>query len=258
MNAYQTWTSFYTITRKETLRIFRIWIQTFMPSVINSLLYFTIFGTVLGSRIGEIQGVPYIQFVVPGLVMLAVVTNALMNVSSSFYAAKFMGRNIDELLVSPTPAWVIVAGYISGGVMRGVVVGVLVMAVSLVYAVPPVTHPFIIALFLLLSAFLFSALGLVNGIYGKSFDSISLIPTFAITPLVYLGGVFYSVHSLPAWLQTITYANPIFYLINGFRYGFLGISDVSIYLCVGILLALTIFFTALCAYLIHIGLGLKQ
>jgi ABC-2 type transport system permease protein len=258
MNTYATWIAFYTILRKETVRIFRIWVQTFMPSVINSTLYFVVFGFVLGSAIGSVQGFDYIHFIVPGLVMLSVVTNAMMNVSSSFYSAKFMARNIDELLVSPTPAWVIVAGYISGGIMRGVVVGILVMLVSLFFAVPPLEYPSIIALFLFLSAFLFAALGLANGIYGKSFDSISLIPTFVITPLVYLGGVFYSVHAIPTWLQTVTYLNPIFYLVNGFRYGFLGVSDVRISTAVIVLLSLTALLLLLTTYLIRTGLGLKQ
>ena len=250
--------SYYTIIRKETVRMFRIWGQTFVPSVMTSVLYFTVFGSILGSKIGKIDGFPYIHFVVPGLVMLAVVTNAFSNVSTSFYGAKFMGRNIDELLVSPTPPWVIIAGYVTGGVIRGVVIGLLVMAVSLFFAVPPIAHLSIIFLFLVLSSLVFSVGGLVNGIYGKSFDSISIVPTFFITPLVYLGGVFYSIHSLPAWLQSVTYVNPLFYLINGFRYGFLGVSDISIWLCVGVLLTLTAILVATSVYLIRTGLGLKQ
>ncbi len=258
MNTTQMWNAYYTIIRKETVRIFRIWGQTFLPSVIMSLLYFTVFGKILGERVGEIQGFPYIQFVVPGLVMLSVITNAFTNTSTSFFAAKFMSRNIDEILVSPTPPWVIIAGYVTGGVIRGIIVGTLVIAVSLLYAVPPLHSIFVIFLFLVLAAILFSLGGLVNGIYGKTFDAISIVPTFVITPIVYLAGVFYSVHQLPPFFQNLTYINPIFYIINGFRYGFLGIADVPLATSITVLLALitTLLFASM--YLVRNGLGLKQ
>ncbi len=258
MDYYKQWVAFYTIARKETVRILRIWAQTFLPSVMTSILYFVVFGYVLGSRIGDIQGFPYMQFVVPGLVLLSVVTNSFMNVSSSFFSAKFMGRNIDELLVSPAHPWIIVAGYVTGGMVRGILVGLSIIVVSLFFVVPPVTHPMYIILFLLLSSMAFSLGGLVNGIYGKTFDSISIIPNFIITPLVYLGGVFYSTTQLPAWFQTITYLNPIFYLVNGFRYGFLGISDVAISSSVLVLICLIALLILANAYMIRTGLGLKQ
>jgi ABC-2 type transport system permease protein len=198
------------------------------------------------------------QFVVPGLVMLSVITNAFTNVSTSFFAAKFMARNIDELLVSPTPPWVIIAGYVSGGMIRGICVGLLVMLASLVYTTLPMSHPFIILLFLILSSLLFSLGGLINGMYGKSFDSISIIPTFVITPIVYLAGVFYSIHQLPPFFQQITYLNPVFYIINGFRYGFLGVADVPFTTCISVLGGLILASFLGAYWIIRQGFGLKQ
>src|SRR6185295_989010 len=195
--------SFYTILRKGVIRIFRIWSQTLLPPIVTSVLYFAIFGSILGSRIGALDGVPYILFVVPGLVMLSVITSAFMEVASTFFFAKFFSRNIDEVLVSPTPPAVIIAGYIAGGVVRGMLVGLLVLLVSLFFALPSVAHPLIILLFLFLSSLVFALGGLINGIYAKDFDGITIVPTFVLTPLVYLGGVFYSIHSLPPLWQTI-------------------------------------------------------
>lgn len=251
-------TSFYTILRKDVVRIFRIWPQTILPSVVTSVLYFLVFGSIIGERIGEFNGFSYMHFIVPGLVMLAVVTNSFANVASAFFAAKFFSRNIDEILVSPTPPWVLIGGYVAGGMVRGVLVGILVLMISLFFALPPLEHPLVVALFLVLSSMIFSLAGLVNGIYAKNFDGITIIPTFVLTPLVYLGGVFYSVDVLPQFWQGLTYANPIFYLISGFRYGFLGFADVSIVLSVGVLLGLTALLVAVNWYMIKQGLGLKQ
>ncbi|MBI5405696.1 ABC transporter permease [Candidatus Kaiserbacteria bacterium] len=220
--------SFYTILRKGIVRILRIWPQTLLPSVVTSVLYFAVFGTILGSRIGELDGVPYILFVVPGLVMLAVITNSYIDVATTFFVAKFFSRNIDEILVSPTPPSVIIAGFIASGIIRGMLIGVLVIIVSSFFALPSIAHPFVVLLFLFLSSLVFALAGLINGIYAKSFDGVSIVPTFVLTPLVYLGGVFYSIHSLPPLWQTASLFNPIFYLINGFCYGFLGRSDVSL------------------------------
>src|SRR3989344_2481728 len=164
MTPYQLWTSFYTIVRKDAVRIVRIWPQTFLPSIVTSVLYFLVFGSVLGSRIGEIGGFDYIHFVVPGLVMLAVVTNSFSNVATVMFQSKFFARSIDEILVSPTPPWVIIAGFIMGGVVRGVTIGFLVLLVSIFFAVPPITHPLIILLFLLLASFVFALAGLINAI----------------------------------------------------------------------------------------------
>ena len=250
--------SFYTIVRKGVIRIFRIWAQTLLPPLVTSVLYFAIFGTILGSRIGELNGVPYILFVVPGLVMLSVITSAFMEVASTFFFAKFFSRNIDEVLVSPTPTLVIIAGFITSGIIRGMLVGVLVLIVSFFFALPSVAHPLIVVLFLFLSSLVFALGGLINGIYAKSFDSITIVPTFVLTPLVYLGGVFYSIHSLPPLWQTLSLANPVFYIINGFRYGFLGTSDVSIFICTAVLLLLTGILLGVNWYFLKKGLGLKQ
>jgi ABC-2 type transport system permease protein len=258
MTPYQKWISFYTMLRKDVVRMVRIWPQTFLPSVVTSSLYFLIFGAFLGSRIGEVHGVPYITFVVPGLVMLAVVTNSYMNTSFTMFMSKFFGRNIDEILVSPTPPWVLVAGYVAGGVIRGVAIGVLVLLISLFFTNLVVHNIFVIALFLILTSLIFSLAGLANGVYAKSMDAISIVPTFVLTPLVYLGGVFYSAETLPGFWATLTKFDPIFYVINGFRYGFLGTSDVSIWLSLGLLAAFVLILLALTIYLIRIGLGLRQ
>ncbi len=260
MNGYQLWTSFYTMLRKDMVRIFRIWVQTFLPSVITSSLYFLIFGTVLGSRIGQVQGVNYMTFVVPGLVMLAIVTNAYSNTSFAFFQSKFFARSIDEILVSPTPPWLLIAGYTAGGVVRGVLVGTIVLLVSMIFTGLhlTITNLAVILFFAILTALVCSLAGLVNGVYAKSIDGINIVPTFVLTPLVYLGGVFYSVHSLPQAAQYVTYVNPIFYLINGFRYGFLGIADVSLGISVSILFAIIAVLIGVNWYLIRTGLGLKQ
>lgn len=238
--------------------MFRIWAQTFLPSVVTSTLYFLVFGAFLGSKIGEVQGVPYVMFVVPGLVMLAVVTNAYANTSSVMFSAKFFGRNIDEILVSPTPPWVIVAGYVTGGVIRGLIIGFLVLLVSLFFTHLLVHNIFVVIVFLILTSLVFALAGLVNGIYAKSIDGINIIPTFVLTPLVYLGGVFYSAQTLPGFWGTVTKFDPVFYIINGFRYGFLGASDVSIFFSTGLLVLFAAILLALAWYLIKIGLGLRQ
>ncbi|MGH7141601.1 MAG: ABC transporter permease [Minisyncoccia bacterium] len=260
MTPYQQWIAYYTMLRKDVVRIFRIWVQTFLPSAVTSVLYFLIFGTVLGSRIGSMQGVPYLQFVLPGLVMLAIVTNAYANTSFTFFQSKFFARSIDEILVSPTPPWLIIAGFISGGVVRGVIVGVVVLAVGLFFTglSLAVHNLFIILFFAILTSLLFSLAGLVNGVYAKSLDAINLVPTFVLQPLIYLGGVFYSVSSLPEAARYVTYVNPLFYLINGFRYGFLGFADLSVVLCAGVLIGLIAVLIAINWYLIRTGLGLKQ
>jgi len=254
------WISYYTMLRKDVVRMFRIWVQTFVPSMITSGLYFTIFGAILGARIGQIQGFDYMSFVVPGLVMQAIVTNAYANTSFTFFSSKFFARSIDELLVSPTPPWLLIAGFISGGVVRGILVGIIVLSISLFFTGLhlSVSSIAIIALFAVLTALVFSLAGLVNGVYAKSIDGINIIPTFVLTPLVYLGGVFYSVHSLPQIAQYVTYVNPIFYLINGFRYGFLGIADTSVALSISVLFGMIFVLVGINWYLIRTGLGLKQ
>ncbi len=260
MSPYQLWISFYTMVRRDIVRMFRIWVQTFLPSIITSVLYFTIFGTVLGSRIGEMQGVDYMTFVVPGLVMLAIVTTSYANTSFMFFASKFFARSIDEILVSPTPPWLLVGGFAAGGVVRGILVGTLVLIVSVFFTGLSLSiHNVLVILgFAILTALVFALAGLVNGIYAKSIDGINIVPTFVLTPLVYLGGIFYSVHDLPDWWQAITYANPLFYLVNGFRYGFLGITDISLSISLAVLLGMIAALTMINWYCIRSGLGLRQ
>jgi ABC-2 type transport system permease protein len=260
MNGHQMWTAFYTMLRKDMVRIFRIWVQTFLPSIITSCLYFLIFGTVLGSRIGTMQGVPYMEFVVPGLVMMNILTNAYANSSFTFFQSKFFARSIDEMLVSPMPPWLIISGFISGGVVRGVLVGFLVLLVGLFFTGLHLTisNFAVILLFAILTAVVFALAGLVNGVYAKSIDAINIVPTFVLQPLTYLGGVFYSVHSLPAAAQVVTYIDPVFYLINGFRYGFLGVADIPLELSLGVLAVMIVALVAINLYLIRKGLGLKQ
>ena len=258
MTPYQKWISFYTIVRKDIVRIVRIWAQTFLPSVVTSILYFLIFGTFLGAKIGEVHGVSYIMFVVPGLVMLSVVTNSYMNTSFTMFMSKFFARTIDEILVSPTPPWVLVSGFVAGGVVRGVTVGLLVLLVSLFFTNLVVSNLFIIILFLVLTSVVFALAGLVNGVYAKSIDGINIVPTFVLTPLVYLGGVFYSAQTLPGFWGTLTKFDPIFYIINGFRYGFLGFSDVPVGYSILLLAALAILLLGGAIYLIKTGLGLRQ
>jgi ABC-2 type transport system permease protein len=199
-------------------------------------------------------------FVVPGLVMLAIVTTSYANTSFMFFTSKFFARNIEEILISPTPPWLMIAGFVGGGVIRGVLVGACVLLVSVFFTgLTLAIHNLLIILsFAILTSVVFALAGLINGIYAKTIDGINIVPTFVLTPLVYLGGIFYSVQNLPAWWQAITYANPLFYLINGFRYGFLGITDVSIAVSVGILAAMIVFLVGLNWYFIRTGLGLKQ
>lgn len=260
MPAYNQWISFYTMLRKDVTRMFRIWVQTFLPSAITSVLYFVIFGSILGSQIGDMQGVPYMEFVVPGLVMLAIVTNAYSNTSFAFFTSKVFARNIDELLVSPTPPWLIIGGYIAGGVLRGVLVGALVLVIGLIFTGLSLSifNLAVILFFAVLTSLVFSLAGLINGVYAKSIDGINIVPTFVLQPLVYLGGVFYSVHSLPEIAQYATYINPLFYLINGFRYGFLGFADIPLSVCVLVLTILIAILVGINWYLLRTGMGLKQ
>jgi ABC-2 type transport system permease protein len=246
-----------TIVRKETNRIMRIWSQTLVPPLITQTLYFVIFGKLIGSQVRAINGVSYMEFIVPGLVMMAVISNAYGNVVASFYGAKFQ-RNIEEILISPTPNWVIIAGYVLGGVVRGVVVGFLVFLVSLFFAHPIVTHWWAIVLFTFLSSVVFSLAALINGIFARNFDEVAFFQNFILTPLIYLGGVFYSVRSLPETWQKVSLYNPLVYMVNGFRYGFFGFSDVNPGICLIILVALTIILGAVNLFLFKKGIGLKN
>jgi ABC-2 type transport system permease protein len=238
------------------IRIFRIWVQTLVPPVITITLYFIIFGSLIGSQLGDIDGYDYMAFIAPGLIMMAIITNSYANTVSSFFSTKFQ-RNIEELLVSPTPNWVMVFGYVAGGMTRGLCVGLLVSLVSLIFVRLPLFNiPFII-LFALLTSFVFSLAGLINGIFAKNFDDISIIPTFVITPLTYLGGVFYSISLLPEFWQTLSKANPVVYMIGGFRYGFLGIADISVWLGLGMLVLFAVGLFLLTLSLLEKGTGVR-
>lgn len=223
----QNWISFQTILKKEITRINRIWTQTLLPSVITSALYFVVFGSLIGSRVGEVGGVDYMTFIVPGLIMMAVITNSFTNVASSFFSNKFQ-KSIEELLVSPTPNSVIIFGSISGGVYRGLLVGLFVTLVSMFFTYLSVFNMFILVSSVVLTSVLFSLFGLVVGIKATKFDDIGIIPLFVLTPLTYFGGVFFSIDMLPTFWQNLSFVNPILYMVNLFRYGFLGTSDVSI------------------------------
>lgn len=250
------WVALKTIWRKEITRFMRIWIQTLIPPVITMSLYFIIFGNLIGNRIGEMGGVGYMQFIVPGLIMMSVITNSYANVSSSFFGAKFQ-KSIEELLVAPVPTHVIIAGFVGGGVARGVLVGILVTLVSLFFVPLQIHSWFMIIATLLMTSVLFSLAGLLNALFAKSFDDISIIPTFVLTPLTYLGGVFYSLTLLPAFWQAVSKLNPIVYMISGFRYGFLGISDVSLTTTLGVLSLFIAVFYLLTWRLIEKGRGLR-
>ncbi|MHB7673577.1 ABC transporter permease [Providencia stuartii] len=251
------WVALKTIWIKEVTRFGRIWVQTLLLPVITMSLYFVIFGNLIGSRIGDMGGVDYMQFIVPGLIMMAVITNSYSNVCSSFFGSKFQ-KNIEELLVAPVPTHVIIAGFVGGGVARGILVGLLVTIVSLFF-IPLQVHSWsMVIITLLLTSIVFSLAGLLNAIFAKTFDDISIVPTFVLTPLTYLGGVFYSLSLLPPFWQAVSKLNPIVYMISGFRYGFLGIADVSIAVTLGVLMIFFVIFYGLTWYLIEQGRGLRS
>ncbi|MGB0866616.1 MAG: ABC transporter permease [Granulosicoccaceae bacterium] len=251
------WIAFRTIVVREIMRFVRIWVQTLTPPVINAVLYFIIFGSLIGSRIGEMGGRSYMEYIVPGVVMMGVIVNSYSNVVSSFFSAKYQ-HFIEELLVSPVRNSTILLGYVAGGVCRGLMVGALVLCVSLVFTELQVTYWFATLVFTVLTAMLFASLGLINAIYARNFDDISIIPNFVLTPLTYFGGVFYSISLLPPLWQTLSQFNPIFYIINGFRHGVLGTADVGMaqaFVVVGVLVVLAMG-TAL--HLLNRGTRLKS
>jgi ABC-2 type transport system permease protein len=250
------WVSFETILTKEILRFTRIWVQTVLPSVITTTLYFVIFGRLIGGRIGEMDGLAYLDFIVPGLVLMAVITNSYANVVSSFYSSKF-SRYVEELLISPVPNWVILAGYVAGGVARGLTVGVAVMLVALGFTDIHIHSLTVTLLVFVMTAVLFALGGFINAVYANSFDDISIVPTFVLTPLTYLGGVFYSVSLLPPLWQGISLANPVLYMVNGFRYGLNGVSDIPLGVAFGIILAFIVALTAFSLSLLRRGVGIK-
>ena len=249
--------TFWTLFSKEVMRFSRIWVQTILPSAITTTLYFVIFGRLIGDRIGPMEGLAYIDFIVPGLVLMAVITNAYSNVVSSFYSSKF-SRYIEELLVSPAPNWVILAGYVAGGVARGLIVGVVVIIVAALFTRLDIAYPLVTIAVLLLTAVLFALGGFINAIYANSFDDISIVPTFVLTPLTYLGGVFYSIELLPQPWQTLSLTNPILYMINTFRFGLLGVSDIPVGAAFFIIAVFILALTGFSLRLLRRGVGIKQ
>jgi len=256
MNPKEKYVAFRAILDKEIRRILRIWPQTLLPSAITMTLYFVIFGTFIGSQIRDIEGFSYMAFIVPGVIMMAVITNSFTNTASTFFSAKFM-KNIEEILVSPMPNWIVLLGFVAGGMFRGLLVGIIVFGIALLFTHLPVYSFGIIIAFILLTAIVFSLGGLLNGIFAKKFDQVSIIPVFVLTPLTYLGGVFYSIKVLPQFFQTLSLGNPILYMVNGFRYGFLGISDINIWIGLGMLFLFTVIFFVADLILLNKGVGIK-
>ncbi len=246
-----------TIWIKECTRFLRIWVQTLVPPAITMTLYFVIFGSLIGERIGQMGGFTYMEFIVPGLIMMSVITNSYSNVSSSFFSAKFQ-RNVEELLVAPVPNWIIVLGFVGGGVARAVLIGIIVTCVSMFFVDIQMHNPLIIVVTLLLTSTLFATAGLINAVYAKTFDDISMVPTFVLTPLTYLGGVFYSLTLLPEFWQWVSKANPIVYMVNGFRYGFLGVSDVNYLVSLALLVVFNLLLFTVAYQLINRGVGIRS
>jgi len=249
--------AFRTIVFKEVYRFIRIWPQTLLPPAITTALYFLIFGKLIGDRIGTIHGASYMDYIVPGIILMSVISHAYANVVSSFYSTKFQ-RNIEELLVAPVPNAVILAGYVGGGIFRGLLVGIVVAFISMLFSDITVNHPLITVSIMLMTATLFSLAGFINALLAESFDDISIIPNFVLTPLSYLGGVFYSVEMLPGIWQNISMGNPILYMINAFRYGMIGVSDIDTQMAFmmtgGFIVTLTVF----SLYLLNKGVGIKN
>ncbi len=251
------WVGFATIVIREFNRIIRIWGQTVVPPAVTATLYFVIFGSLIGRRVGSVGGYDYMQFIAPGLIMMTVITNSYGNVVSSFFGAKF-GKHLEELLVSPLPNWLILCGYIAGGILRGVLVGALVTVVASIFTRLPVQHPLAIVSAVLMTSVVFSLGGFVNALFAKNFDHISWFPTFVLTPLTYLGGVFYSVSMLPHWALVASHANPILYMVSAFRFGFLGTSDVNLGLAYGIMAGAVVVMFTLALSLLNRGAGIRD
>ncbi|HSN01599.1 MAG TPA: ABC transporter permease [Rudaea sp.] len=258
MNAEHTLIALGTIVRREVMRILRIWTQTLLPPAITVTLYFIIFGSLIGRRIGEIApGISYIEYIAPGLIMMSVIQNAYGNITSSFFGAKFQ-RFVEEMLVSPMPSWTILAGYISGAVLRGFMVGVIVLGISLFFTKIHLYHPFVTLSTFVLAATIFGLLGFVNAIFARKFDDIAIIPTFILTPLTYLGGVFYNVAQLPSPWKEISHLNPILYMVGAFRYGLLGVNEINLVWAYAVMLAFVIVLGAFCLTLLNRGVGLRS
>jgi ABC-2 type transport system permease protein len=246
-----------TIIRKEVIRVLRIWVQTIVPPAITMTLYFIIFGNLIGRRIGSMEGFDYMQYIAPGLIMMSVITNSYGNVVSSFFGAKF-GRHVEEMLVAPMSYATIIIGHVAGGVLRGLLVGLLVTIIALFFTRLTVAHPLIMISVVLMSSIVFSLAGFINAVFARKFDDISIVPTFVLTPLTYLGGVFYSISMLPEFWQNVSKANPILYMVNAFRYGVLGTSDISISHAYSILIVFVVVLFSACMMLMRRGVGIRE
>jgi ABC-2 type transport system permease protein len=251
------WIGFKTIVIREYGRIIRIWAQTIVPSVVTAVLYFAIFGSLIGRRVGVMGGFDYKQYIAPGLIMMSVITNSYGNVVASFFGAKF-GKHVEELLVSPLPNWVIVSGYATGGMVRGLLVGAAVSIVSLVFTHLQVHHLLVVLAALLLTSLTFALAGFLNALFAKNFDQVNWIPAFVLTPLTYFGGVFYSVSLLPQWARQLSYVNPILYMVNAFRFGFLGVSDVDVGAAFVLMALAAIGLFATAVALMNRGTGIRE
>ena len=256
MSAESYLIAYRTIVRKEVVRFTRIWVQTVLPPAVSMTLYFIVFGSLIGRRIGSMHGYSYMAFICPGIIMMSIINNSYANVVSSFFGAKLQ-RHLEEMLVAPVPYYVIVAGYVTGGAARGLLVGCVVTVVALFFTELHVHSYLIVFTVVIMTAVLFSVAGLINGIFAQKFDDVSIIPTFVLTPLIYLGGIFYSIDLLPELWQNISRFNPILYMVNAFRYGILGVSDINIYRAFAIIIVFIALLTGYALYLLHKGTGIK-
>ncbi len=251
------WTAYITIVRREILRFARIWVQTIVPPVVMVGLYFIIFGNLIGSRIGDMDGMRYIDFIMPGLVMMSVITNSYANVVSSFYGAKY-SHHIEEMLIAPIPNVIIVLGYVTGGIVRGCLVGIAVTLVSLLFSEFSIFQPLVVIAVAFLTSFLFSLAGLINGVFANSFDDVSIVPTFVLTPLTYLGGIFYSIKLLPEFWQQVSLINPILYMVDSFRFGFRGVSDLTLSTAILVIIGFIFLLFSIALFLLNRGVGIRQ
>lgn len=257
MNLQAQLISLGTLGNKEFQRVMRIWVQTLVPPAITMALYFLIFGTLIGRRIGQMSGFNYMEYIAPGLILMSVITNSYGNVVSSFFSAKY-NRHLEEMLVAPMPNWAIVIGHMVGGMVRGLLVGVVVTCIALFFTRLPINNPFIAISVLIMTSAVFSLGGLINAIFARKFDDVSIIPSFVLAPLTYLGGVFYSVSLLPDFAQQLSMLNPILYMVNAFRFGVLGVSDIDIRIAYAIILVFLVGLFSLSLLLINRGVGIRD
>jgi len=257
MTFKEQYIAFSTIVVKEVMRFVRIWVQTVLPAMITMGLYFVIFGNLIGSQLAPIQGYSYVDYIVPGIILMAMISNSYGNVVSSFFSAKFQ-RHIEEMLVSPMPNYLIIFGFVGGGLARGLVVGIAVSVIAMFFSDLQFHNLAVVLFVALLTSILFSLAGFINAIYAKSFDDISIVPTFVLTPLTYLGGIFYSVEMLPDFWEKVSYANPIMYMINAMRYGMLGVSDIDVNIALAIIIGFVVVLYSYCLYLLRNGVGIRS